>query len=75
MSDGPGPRQFTAFTYGLGAIMGLPVASMIADPLAANMSTLPRFGLVVGFTIVLGAFGAAMGYVIDRWRQQGGGHG
>lgn len=74
MTEAPGPKQYTLFTYGMGAVFGLPVASMIADPLTAEMGTPARMAVIIGFTIVLGAFGAAMGFVIDRWRQQGSGH-
>ena len=54
------------FTYGLGLVMGLPVASAVSDALTSE----PNWIVILGFTLVLGGLGAAGGYMIDRWREQ-----
>ncbi|MEO0465871.1 MAG: hypothetical protein AAF216_04965 [Pseudomonadota bacterium] len=54
------------FTYGLGLVMGLPVASAAS----AAVTSEPNWIVILAFTLVLGALGAAGGYAIDRWREK-----
>jgi len=68
MADTSDRRQNTLFTYGLGLVMGLPVANLIAEPLSRGASDGARMAIILGLTLVLGATGAVIGYMIDKAR-------
>ncbi|MEM9740182.1 MAG: hypothetical protein AAF829_09960 [Pseudomonadota bacterium] len=72
MADTPGPRQNTVFTYGLGLVCGLPLASWVSAPITRGMGEATAMATVMALTLGFGAAGAALGYAIDRLRDSKG---
>ncbi|MEM1150536.1 MAG: hypothetical protein AAGI03_08245 [Pseudomonadota bacterium] len=68
MPDPSGPKQKSLFTYGVGLICGLPLASWASTPLTEDMGETAAMMALMALTLVFGAAGAALGYAIDRMR-------
>ena len=72
MADTSGSRQNTLFTYGLGLVCGLPLASWVSGPITRGMGEATSMLTLMALTLGFGAAGAALGYAIDRMRDRNG---